>query len=73
VGLVYDPMGLPGVTTVRPRVLGVLQRAEASAARNKVKAETESESEREEEKKEETSPRAHAREDKASAHMGRRR
>jgi hypothetical protein len=24
-GLVYDPMGLTGVTTVRPRVAGVLQ------------------------------------------------
>jgi hypothetical protein len=25
VGLVYDPMRLPGVTTMRPRVVGVLQ------------------------------------------------
>jgi hypothetical protein len=25
VGLVYDPKGLPGVTTARPRVDGVLQ------------------------------------------------
>jgi hypothetical protein len=25
VGLVYDPMGLPGVTPDRPRVTGVLQ------------------------------------------------
>jgi hypothetical protein len=25
VGLVYDPRGLPGVTTARPRVVGVLQ------------------------------------------------
>jgi hypothetical protein len=25
VGLVYDPRGLPGVTTVRPEVLAVLQ------------------------------------------------
>jgi hypothetical protein len=25
VGLVYDPMGLPGVTTTRPGVVGVLQ------------------------------------------------
>jgi hypothetical protein len=25
VGLVYDPRELPGVTTVRPRVAGVLQ------------------------------------------------
>jgi hypothetical protein len=25
VGLVYDPRGLPGVTTIRPKVLGVLQ------------------------------------------------
>jgi hypothetical protein len=24
-GLVYDPMGLPGVTTVRPGMVGVLQ------------------------------------------------
>jgi hypothetical protein len=24
-GLVYDPRGLPGVTTARPRVAGVLQ------------------------------------------------
>jgi hypothetical protein len=26
VGLVYDPKGLPGVTTVRPGVAGVLQK-----------------------------------------------
>jgi hypothetical protein len=25
VGLVYDPMGLPGVTTAIPRVAGMLQ------------------------------------------------
>jgi hypothetical protein len=33
VGLVYDPRGLPGVTTVRPGVAGVLQRSDGEGDR----------------------------------------
>jgi hypothetical protein len=32
-GLVYDPRGLSGVTTARPRVAGVLQRSDGEGDR----------------------------------------